>query len=332
MVKREEITRGMVEKAQAIYLDLAYGKKSTAQNHRSLNHPSGGDSAGEPVSKAGGTSDPNSGQEPPKGSEGSVNPSVVPSGDPSVDPFEAFVEETEKGKPEDRRQSRPRHRLRRHSLRLGNRNYPFMKLVIQEHLIEGEFYFTVDTHDQMMEIRPDYPDYEPWMRVKRFNLKLKSEIEAAFEAEGIPTLASLRNLTESLAGAKEGEVRRGLILVVDDEENEACMMAAILQKQGYEVIRAGDGLEALQQLRFMRPILIVLDYEMPEMDGVTMIRELRSHADTRGLLVLLTTANQLVTKESAKADGFLPKPFHSRDLVDLVEDMLSQDEAGGCKS
>jgi hypothetical protein len=53
----------------------------------------------------------------------------------------------------------PGHPCHRYSMRLGNRNYPFMKLLLQEHLVAGEFFFAVDTHDQM-EIAPNFPDYE----------------------------------------------------------------------------------------------------------------------------------------------------------------------------
>jgi hypothetical protein len=49
----------------------------------------------------------------------------------------------------------------RYTMRLGNRNYPFMKLALQEHILDGEYFFGVDTHDEM-EIKPEYPDYEAW--------------------------------------------------------------------------------------------------------------------------------------------------------------------------
>ncbi len=55
----------------------------------------------------------------------------------------------------------------RYTMRLGNRNYPFMKLLLQEHILEGEYFFAVDTHDEM-EIKPEYPDYEAWNAVRQF--------------------------------------------------------------------------------------------------------------------------------------------------------------------
>jgi len=104
----------------------------------------------------------------------------------------------------------PGHPCVRYSLRLGNRNYPFMKLVLQEHLLAGEFYFAVDTHDQM-DIKPDYPDYEAWMAVRRFNRDLKRQIEDEFGRQGIDTAACLcRAVREREAPASGGAVRGSL--------------------------------------------------------------------------------------------------------------------------
>ena len=72
-------------------------------------------------------------------------------------------------------------------MRLGNRNYPFMKLLLQEHLVAGEFYFAVDTHDEM-DIKPDFPDYEQWMALRRFNGNLKKRIESQLANEGLPAM------------------------------------------------------------------------------------------------------------------------------------------------
>ena len=80
----------------------------------------------------------------------------------------------------------PDNRSVRYTMRLGNRNYPFMKLLLQEHLIVGEYFFAVDTHDEM-NIKPDYPDYEGWMQVQQFNSALKREIERAFAESGLDT-------------------------------------------------------------------------------------------------------------------------------------------------
>ncbi len=249
-----------------------------------------------------------------------------------LDPFHEFIDDTMHRKMPAaygyKADKRKLHRLQRYAKQLGNRQYPFMKLIVQEHIVPGEFYFTVDTHDQL-KIRPDMPDYEQWMAVKRSNFKLKRQIEDCWEKADVPTFSSIRRQTleEKPGQAYEGE-KRGLILVVDDEENEAMLIGALLEGQGFEVVRAGDGREALDRLRHLRvrPILIVLDYEMPDMDGITLIHELRCHEQTRSLPVLFATASVVDREECEAADGFLPKPFHQRDFLDLVEDMLAREK------
>ena len=66
---------------------------------------------------------------------------------------------------------------RRYALRLGNHRYPWMKFVIQEYLVGGEFFFSVDTHDELR-IEPDSPDYAGWLELQAFNRDLKRVIEA----------------------------------------------------------------------------------------------------------------------------------------------------------
>ncbi|HHI78653.1 MAG TPA: response regulator [Planctomycetes bacterium] len=232
-------------------------------------------------------------------------------------PFGVFVDET----PAPREAGEKV--LHRYSLRLGNRDYPFMKLLLQEHMARGAYYFGVDTHDHL-EIRPDFPDFEDWMRVKRSNFQLKEEIEEAFHRQGIPTLGSIKD--EIPIPQHEGEVpeHRGRILVVDDEQEEADLLKRLLEGEGYDVDLARNGREALEILRRKRPSLVLLDYEMPEMDGMQVIEELRGDPSTRNLPILLSTSSQILASERDQADGFLPKPFVIEDLLALVEKMLAQ--------
>ncbi|MEZ5989143.1 MAG: response regulator [Planctomycetota bacterium] len=215
----------------------------------------------------------------------------------------------------------PGQSLHRYSLRLGNRNYPFMKLVLQEHLVPGEYYFCVDTHDQM-EIKPELPDYEAFVQVRRFNSKLKKDVEQGFEQDGLPTLASVRRKQEVFHPDAARHSRGALILVVDDELEEARALEHFLRLQGFDVARAQNGREALERLEVLDPVLIVLDYEMPEMDGLSLIRELRARKRTRKLPVLLTSACQMLSPDKSPADCFLAKPYATQDLLRLVDRMI----------
>lgn len=208
----------------------------------------------------------------------------------------------------------------RYTLRLGNRNYPFMKLLLQEHLVPGEFFFGVDTHDQM-EIKPDYPDYEQWNAVRRFNRDRKRQIEAAFQAAGLDTPARLRQLL--LDGAKPGDGPcRGLVLIVDDEEDLAAAVEVLMQRNGYRTWKVHDGLSAVTAAQELLPDLILLDYELPELDGLQVIERLRAEPATQAVPVLLSSAARVSMSDIKKADAFLKKPFPEALLWEMVDRVL----------
>ncbi len=283
-MKKELIKREVAEKAVEIYLRLAYGAGSEHKARSMFVDEDSGD-------------------------EKSV--------------FLVFHEET-RLRPEARASSliEPSNALQRFAIRLGNRNYPFMKLILQEHLVRGEFYFGVDTHDQM-ELKPGMPDYESWLKVKRFNLELKKVIDKTFEQEGVPTLAMTRRTQESENQNLHPKPRGQWILIVDDEIEEARTLEQFLWRQGFDVARARNGREALEALDHLDPVLLVLDWEMPEMDGLTLIQELRNREQTRDLPIVLTSASQMMTPEKSLADSFLAKPYDSTDLIQMVDYLLS---------
>ncbi len=203
----------------------------------------------------------------------------------------------------------------RYTMRLGNRNYPFMKLVLQEHLVAGEYCFGVDTHDEM-DIRPEFPDYKAWMAVQRFNSDLKKEIETRLAADGVDTSATLRRIASDRRGVVSRS--RGTVLVVDDEVDLAEAVEALLMAEGYRVTTAHEGAVALDLAAEWLPDLILLDYELPEMDGLEVIAALRSKERTRGIPVLLSTASRVSIEDIARADGFLAKPFQEDLLYEMV--------------
>jgi CheY-like chemotaxis protein len=214
----------------------------------------------------------------------------------------------------------PGYPCHRYTLRLGNRNYPFMKLLLQEHLVPGEFYFGVDTHDQM-EIKHDYPDYEQWAAVRRFNRELKRRIEQAFAAAGLDTASRLRQLLVD-AGCTNGAPCRGLVLIVDDEEDLAACVEVLLQRRGFRTWKVHDGASALTAAQELLPDLVLLDYELPELDGLQVIERLRADPATGALPVLLSSAARVSMADIKKADGFLAKPFPESLLFEMVDRVL----------
>jgi len=214
----------------------------------------------------------------------------------------------------------PGYPCHRYSLRLGNRNYPFMKLLLQEHLVAGEFFFAVDSHDQM-EIKPDYPDYEAWMAVRRFNRDLKRQIEQVFLKEGLDTCAVVRRMLVEACG-NDTRPCRGLVLIVDDEEDLAIAVEALLKRAGFRTYKVHDGKAAVAAAAELMPDLILLDYELPELDGLEVIGQLRAETATQGIPVLLNSAARISMADIKKADGFLSKPFPEALLYEMIERVL----------
>lgn len=212
--------------------------------------------------------------------------------------------------------------LKRYALRLGNSRYPFMKFVVQEHLVNGEYFFSVDTHDNL-DIRPDNPEFEEWEQLKLYNRKLKDEIENEWDRAGLPTNNDLRALVEELARVEREEKKKKSLLVVDDEQNVALGLAALLRARGYDVELARDGLEALDRLaRDPIPDLVLLDYEMPQLDGEEVLRRLRRDARTAHLPVLLATASTIDLSRLRKVSGLLRKPYPRHVLFAMIARLL----------
>jgi CheY-like chemotaxis protein len=211
--------------------------------------------------------------------------------------------------------------LSRFTMRLGNRNYPFMKLLMQEHIVPGEFYFAVDTHDEM-DIKPDFPDYEAWAAVRRFNQELKRKIEDRFVAIGLPTAATIRALCAARRAEARPVAEHARILVVDDEVELADAVGEVLEAQGFRPHKVHDGPAALDAARRLRPEMILLDYELPEMDGLEVLRALREDPETRDIPVLLCTASKISVADMRKADAFLAKPFQEDLLLEMIQRVL----------
>ena len=120
----------------------------------------------------------------------------------------------------------------------------------------------------------------------------------------------------------------GPILVVDDDRKIVALVSAYLEREGYEVIAAYDGREALEKARSERPALIVLDLMLPELDGFETMRILRTDSDVP---VLMLTARSSLPERilglEKGADDYLPKPFSPAELVVRVKAVLRRAKA-----
>ena len=215
-------------------------------------------------------------------------------------------------------------RTKRYALRLGNHRYQHMKLVVQEYLVAGEYFFSVDTHDNL-DVRPGMPDYDKFQELRVFNRDLKDAIEAAWKQANLPTYGQLRELCEDLGHIERDEAQRERILVVDDEKDVALGLSALLRGRGYAVEIAHTGEDVLASLeRGPLPDLIVLDLELPRLDGRQVLEQIRARPQWAHLPVMMATASEIDLASLAKMNGWLRKPYTRDVLLAFIRRMLGK--------
>ena len=118
------------------------------------------------------------------------------------------------------------------------------------------------------------------------------------------------------------------ILVVDDERNIVELLRLYLEKEGWSVVTAGDGEEALALHKRHEPDLVVLDLMLPRLDGLEVCRELRRRGDTP-VLMLTARADDVdaIVGLELGADDYVTKPFNPRALVARIKAILRRTDA-----
>jgi two-component system alkaline phosphatase synthesis response regulator PhoP len=120
------------------------------------------------------------------------------------------------------------------------------------------------------------------------------------------------------------------VLVVDDEIHIVHVVAIKLRNNGYEVITANNGAEALELAQQESPDIIVTDYQMPVMSGLELVKELRENEITKNIPVILLTARSFAISKEEQNDlqisRCLSKPFSPRELLGDIEDILYKNE------
>lgn len=117
------------------------------------------------------------------------------------------------------------------------------------------------------------------------------------------------------------------VLVVDDSKTMRDMVTFTLTSAGYEVVQAGDGKEAVVKLsNGSRPALVVTDLNMPEMDGITLIKEIRKMPAFRFTPILMLTTESSDEKKAAGkaagATGWIVKPFNPDQFLKILKKVL----------
>ena len=118
------------------------------------------------------------------------------------------------------------------------------------------------------------------------------------------------------------------ILLIEDEDNVRQMVSRLLTKNSYDVKEAVDGLDGLRVLENQIPDLIIVDVMMPNLDGMTFIRALKTRRETQTIPIIFLTAKgdprSMIEGINVGAKFYVTKPFQMEDLLSKVKKVLSE--------
>ena len=129
-------------------------------------------------------------------------------------------------------------------------------------------------------------------------------------------------LLERSKGRRTGVRRRHSILVVDDDPFFRELYRTALRLEGFDVSTASDGLAALRSIEHNPPSLVVLDVNMPCLDGWGVLKELSRYESTRAIPVVVVTASDVV-EATAQAVAILSKPVAPEELLPVIRQQLA---------
>jgi two-component system chemotaxis response regulator CheY len=116
------------------------------------------------------------------------------------------------------------------------------------------------------------------------------------------------------------------LLIVDDSASMRQLITFTIKEAGHEVLLAENGSDALEKLKGAKADMVITDLNMPEMDGITLITELRKMADYKFIpILMLTTESQVAKREegrAAGASGWIVKPFSSEKFREVVKKFI----------
>ncbi len=117
-----------------------------------------------------------------------------------------------------------------------------------------------------------------------------------------------------------------LILIVEDNEKNRRLVRDVLQFKGYETIETETGEEGVEMARSRQPALVLMDIQLPGIDGITALKRLREDPTTRAMRVMAVTASAMTQDRQnildAGFDGYQSKPINVKSFLEAVETLL----------
>ncbi len=122
------------------------------------------------------------------------------------------------------------------------------------------------------------------------------------------------------------------LLIIEDNFQNLYMMRFLLEKKGFRVIGAENGREGVRMALAHRPRVILLDIQLPEMDGYAVAGELKKHPELKDVPIVAVTSYAMVGDRerilSAGATGYIEKPINPETFVDEISRYLTPDRGG----
>jgi two-component system cell cycle response regulator DivK len=119
-----------------------------------------------------------------------------------------------------------------------------------------------------------------------------------------------------------------LILIIEDNEKNRRLVRDVLQFKGYETIETETGEEGVELARTRQPALVLMDIQLPGIDGITALKRLREDPATRGMRVMAVTASAMTQDRqnilAAGFDGYQSKPINVKSFLEAVDTLLRQ--------
>ena len=192
----------------------------------------------------------------------------------------------------------------------------------QAHYWLGMVYLNMDSYEEALnhldlasKLAPKEQFYS-----KQLNVLLKHMASSgALLSNELPTTGKDTDSTVMSLQA----TKRKKILVVEDSSTIRKVISITLSQKGYEIIEAGDGLEALSRLNEAKPDLILLDIILPKMDGYQILSIIRDNPEFKNIpVIMLTSKDGIINKVKGKVAGssaYLTKPFDPNKLIETIE-------------
>ena len=192
----------------------------------------------------------------------------------------------------------------------------------QAHYWLGMIYLNMDNSEKALTYLDLAVKLGPQEKLYSAQLNILLNHMASNRSQSSNELSSVGDANDSIVISLQGKIKRK-VLVVDGSPTTRKVISIALGQKGYEIIEAGDGIEALSRLDEAKPDLILLDIILPKMGGYKMLSIIKENPEFKDIpVIILTSKSGILNKLKGKVAGsaaYLTKPFDPSQLVETIE-------------